>query len=280
MREHVEDREEIGMNTRALRETGATAILGILLCVQVTCPAEEGLTKQDFERRYEAWKDYVMEHEYTSLSSTIGINEALDEIVELGLPAVPFIVEKLEKQEWEFDFQLAVAMLRLIRRGFSREEYPPGRYAETYAAGQLYIKWWKEGRKKTPALFERYYTEWKQLKAQGKDDEAEASKKRLRKLGVDALPLFIDKIGAGDAELIPVVATVTRKVKHSYVRGTPDAVTYNVQKDATREEVLAWWAANKEEWTLPPIEEAVEEGTRESGEAPDGGAEPSGDGGQ
>jgi len=252
----------------------------LTLSVALAAHGDNSGAAEEFEKRYQAWKASVIAQEpERAYRGAVFTTEQLYGIVELGLPALPFIAEKMEKREWRYDYGLKAAFKLISRRSFQPEDYPNGRWSATDKA-RMYVHWWKEGRRDTPQRFAKYYGEWKRCMDEQKAKEADEWKERLRRLGVDALPLLIDKIEAGDDEFIPVVAMITRAVMYGYIPSKETVITYEVEEDATREEVLAWWAANKAEWTLPPIEEAVEEGTRESGEAPDGGPEPSGDGSQ
>lgn len=188
-----------------------------------------------FEERYRAWVEYTETQD--SLSSAAGINPALESIIDLGPAILPFLIEKMEKKAYKLDFQLGFAVFRLSKKQFGKDEYPEVRDSITEA--QAYVKWWREERKRTPEIFARLFKQWKSYRDTNQTEQAESQSKNIRDLGIDALPLILNKIETGENDLIPVVAWITSD---------------GVAKAASREQCVSWWAANKEKWTLPPSE--------------------------
>ena len=105
---------------------------------------------------------------------------------------------------------------------------------------RLIERWWVEFRPQVPQRFAALYKEYNSLKDQGKKEEAEQKFQRIKDLGIDVLPLLIDKIQQGDTSLIPAVAYLTDK---------------KVPESASPSECVSWWAANKAKFTLPPATE-------------------------
>jgi len=224
---------------------GLPAIVGLGIPVlppsepPTTAPPSEGPAdlKATFERRYAAWKLAAREPNEL-LRSSIPAEKEFREIIALGIPALPLIIDQIERGE-EGDFFLGAAVLEITRKGFAREECPAGAYGDSHTAAKLYVKWWREGRGETPRLFAERYAAWRKYKELGRNEVMAEEERVLLFLGLDALPLMMEKIAAGDDDLLAIVNKLTKKA-------LGDA--------PTRKSALAWWAANKPYWTLPPSE--------------------------
>ena len=121
---------------------------------------------------------------------------------------------------------------------------------------QLYIDWWGKGRKLTPEQFTERYWRWKKLREEGQQDEARECQEEIRKVGIAGLPMIMEKIKQGDAELIPVVTRLTDR---------------KVEANASAKQCLAWWQENREKWLIPfpnnqPVANAGQDRTVTSGD--------------
>lgn len=209
----------------------------VLICGIFSFNVQSSEIKNIFEQKYNEWKEYNSRFE-EKVKSTWGINKPLYEIVKLGIPALPFIIEKIQKNPE--DFQLGYAVFLITKKQFEKSDWvEKGKMGDAKTKAKMYVNWWYEGRKQSPEQFEKLYTEWKSLKAQGKEKEAKEKYERIKHLGIVILPNIIEKIEHGETEFIPIV---------SYF--TDDAV----KKDAKVSECVEWWKKNKEKWTLPPVE--------------------------
>ncbi len=199
---------------------------------QATQPAD---IRAELERRCQAWKQALLANPIRS--DLTGFPE-FDRIVELGIPALPYIVEKLEQNRESFAFGLEAAVWRITKKRFQAAEWPEGTLGDAKTAAVLYVRWWREGRKEAPRVFEKLYTEWRGLKQAGRTAEAEDKHKAIVDLGIDILPYLMEKMKAGDEELL----------------GTVNRLTNGALGSApTRSRAAAWWAENKDKWTLPPV---------------------------
>ncbi len=204
--------------------------------------------KLAFEEEYKAWNNYIYARAPLSsvmLISTLTDNEPYRELINLGLPILPYVMEKLSK-----DFKLEIIVENLTKKNFhftrtgeedyyTVEEFPDIKQKTRLNRRMLWLRWWNEGRKQTPQQFEKLYQEWKSLKKKGKTEEAEEKYQRVKDLGITALPYMIEKIEQGDSELIPALSELTDG---------------QVDKNVKKEECLSWWKKNKDKWTLPPVE--------------------------
>jgi hypothetical protein len=166
-----------------------------------------------------------------------------DQIVQLGLPAVPYIIKKMETAPQAFALDQALAEITKVKFDLmpiekEKEEVRTG--SPSWKSMQdAWISWWKEGRKQTPRRFEALYSEWKKFEKAGKEGEAVGREQKIRELGIVALPCIVQKIEQGDDNLLPAFLYLTDK---------------EVGTTATVSEALSWWAANKEKWTLPDVD--------------------------
>jgi hypothetical protein len=220
--------------------------LGSILAATVIGASVE----EEFEPLYQEWE--------TSFAQIVGFrstfdgdavynnNPAFQKIVDLGVEAVPLIMEKMKTNPHvgEALFRITKWRYHINRTGtpgnsvWTVEEFPDER--ETKGPPdviRVIERWWVEFRSQVPQRFAALYEEYNSLKDQGKKEEAEEKLLRIKDLGIDALPLLIDKIQQGDTRMIPAMAHLTDK---------------KVPESASSSECVSWWAANKAKLTLPP----------------------------
>jgi hypothetical protein len=173
-------------------------------------------------------------------------NEPFREIVALGVTAIPHIVEK-QKEDHSLGQalqQITKWKCHIVREGKSPnewvwtvEEFPNMRLQSGPPdARVLWLRWWNEGRKQTGLWHQSIWQEWRDLKKQGKEQAAKDKYQRLIDLGIAALPVIMEKVAAGDRELVPLVSQLT---------------TAKVDPNASIEQCVSWWEQNKEQWLIP-----------------------------
>lgn len=185
--------------------------------------------KAELETRIKAWGNYLRGNLF--LSDLTG-NKYYRDIIDLGTPAVPYMVEKIEKGNWV----LSDAVSEITRKRFEEDERPADYRGGSQDYAKLITQWWPKARKETPQRFTKLYSEWKDLKNQGKQDEAREKSLQIDGLGIAALQMIFEKIELGDTDLIPIVAKLTKE---------------KVKNNAAVTECLAWWQQNKEQWLIP-----------------------------
>ena len=205
------------------------ALLALSL-ISVSYAAEQGL-QATFEARYQAWRQWRSEHIYLSFSTG---NVPFGNIVALGPRAVPFIVEKIERNPGECDLEYAIQ--RITKKRFAKSDWPTNELGNAHWAAKMYIKWWKEGRRETAGQFATGYAQYVVVRAQGKAVEAETEIGRMRSLGIAALPQIMEKIPTDNGDLVKLVSQLTDRA---------------VSPDAKPAECMEWWAKNKQKWLLP-----------------------------
>jgi len=161
----------------------------------------------------------------------------------MGPAVVPFIIEKIEQDlsERKWDNRLRSSVLgllsRITKKRFRKSEWPEATYGRHDTHMELYVRWWKEGRKETPRKFAALYAEWDKFLRDGKTDKAEKTFDLIRSMGIEVLPLVMEKIQQSDNRLVPLVSKITRKK----VGGDKP----------TRASVLDWWKANQAALRFP-----------------------------
>jgi len=191
----------------------------------------EGL-RAEFEARYQTWEQYIQDNPH--LSTWMG--REFSRIVALGPQAVPFMIEKLE--EGPDYFGLSSAVLMICRKGFPRDEWPEGKLGGSVTGARMYVDWWRNRRHLTPQKFEALYSRWLTVRDSGDSEASKNLARDIARLGLDALPLLVEKIRDGDDRCVAIFSQI---------------IFYGKAWDEdSPQHVIDWWEANREEWTLPP----------------------------
>jgi len=205
----------------------------------------------DFEKEYQNWLALInMPEIYLSSISTLRTdNDEFRKIIQLGLPVVPLLINKIKQKsvnsQW-LPFAVVSILKMKIDTIFNKNlnkfiyiDYPNFDNKENFI-----LYWWDEGRKETSSIFNKYCAVYEAaVKENGKDVSKELLMK-IKGLGIDALPYIVEKMKGGYEYLIPVFIDLTT-VKDS---------EKNLKETSTKEECFKWWEENKEDWLLPPPE--------------------------
>ena len=234
---------------------GRWLICWLFIMVAMVSSATKGEaveSKQDsmrvlFQEKHEAWLEYCQRPEVWrhSRGNVFVNNEPFREIIRLGIPALPCLMERIEEAPIEGRL-LHHALMAITKKKFHvRQEEIDGRLLWTVeefpdiAPGKshpdtniLWLRWWREKIQETPQEFERLHQEWK---AQKEPDETAQAYRKLVDLGIVALPAMVEKVADGDAVMIPAISELTD--------GT-------LAPDARVAECLAWWEREQEKWTI------------------------------
>ncbi len=217
-------------------------LIAVLLAVstETILFSEESIERQ-FEAKYQAWRVYISTPELMIQSKATShfTCPQFQEIVKLGVPALPYIANKMETTNDQFLWKAIEKIARVKIRG----EYDKRKnmvvfpdFPNLRPNEDVYLYWYRSGRKQTPQRFESLYQERKILQSQGKAKEAQDKYQKIKDLGIDALPYIMQKIQQGDKDLIPLVSYLTDNT---------------VKADASAAECLGWWKENKNKWIIP-----------------------------
>ncbi len=193
--------------------------------------AHQQQIEAQLEEKLQAWGKYLQQNPW---SSDLTGNEYYRDIIDLGIPALPYIIEKTRDGCWP----LGDAITIITKKRFEEYEQPEYNVRDSKTTATAVVKWWPKARKDTPQKFSKLYTEWKNLKNQGEEKENEAKEEleKIRALGIAALPMIIEKVSQGNNELIPIVSKLTKA---------------QVDPNTSISQCFAWWRDNKQQWLIP-----------------------------
>ena len=205
-------------------------VLLALMFGSVICQASDVDAETTFAQRYNAWKLWVSRHPHMS---TYIANQEFRDIVALGIPAIPFVMEKVEKCPEDFEL---VSMVGIVsRRRFRKDEWPQNKVGDVLSAVSMYLHWWRVGRFQTGEQFRVLYGKWKALRKERKDDEAGKVFRRIVDLGIPVLP-----------DLMEIV-----DVHPEFIAAVSELSGGELPPGATSAECKEWWAKNRDRFTLP-----------------------------
>jgi hypothetical protein len=189
-----------------------------------------------FEQIYSAWREELRRPTaWSTKRAPVGFHA----MVQLGPKCVPLIFGKLgtttdnvEKQE------LVAALGEITQKYFGGWTLHREIHGNAQILVELYAIWWERGRLVTSRDFDVRFARWKHARASSDLREIKESWNDIRDMGIDIYPLLVEKIRAGDNDLVPMIAAIAREP----IAGDP----------ATRQSVLEWWSRDADKWTLPP----------------------------
>lgn len=171
------------------------------------------------------------------------------EMSDLGVSAVPLIIEKLKSIPNNNHHQSFLQLVLINITGRSDFDWAKvhNNNLEHFEAKltDFYENWWYHGRKDTPKQFQEAYANWKNVKEGGESKEIEMALYKIRGMGFIVFPFVLEKIKQGDVELIAVINFWSRR--------------FNELKDASVEECIEWCEKNKEKWYIEIPKDDAEE---------------------
>lgn len=177
-----------------------------------------------FEAHYKEWRTWVDSH---PLASTYTANESFFAIVKLGVPAIPFLVSKIQVNK--DDFHLGSAIGLITKRKFGKDEWPQGKLGDSITASEMYVNWWKFGRHKTEMRFKELLCEWQHSITKGNAHKTQEILREISDLGIPVLPYLVVQLNE-NPELIPVFL---------YLSEAP------LELLASAKDCVQWWNENK-----------------------------------
>ncbi len=193
------------------------------------CTSEESNISNELEKRLQACDQYLREHPGIS---DFTMNQYYQDIIDMGLPALPYIMEIVEKGGWP----LSGAVSQITRKRFEEDERPKDYSGDSKSYAKLAVQWYPNARKETTKLFNQRYLQWSDLKNKKDQDKSKEELEKIRALGIAALPLIIEKVRQGDIELIPVISKLTKN---------------KIDPNSSAAQCLTWWQQNEEDWLIP-----------------------------
>jgi hypothetical protein len=204
-----------------------------IVCIIVSAAAcfaasSGGPDRAAFEARYQAYKQscetWLQDHPGAAW------RYPGKELMDIGPSGVPFLIEKMAKGEDPQYFPREhAACCVLTKKRFSATEISDA--AKNHVLPEMWVRWWQD-RSKTPQVFSGLYTKTQSPNAM----ESLAASTEIRDMGVDAIPLIVEKIRGGDEKMVPLVSEIMGK-----------------EVGSTSSAVLAWWSANEKNVRLPDL---------------------------
>jgi hypothetical protein len=219
---------------KAVRTVLFAVLMNVLCCLTAwgqAALAEQATLRQSFEAEYEAWKKDCALVSYSSLTSDRLKSEHFKNIVAMGPAALPYLVEKRLQDP---NFTWAGSAWGYIARVSTSPSV--SRWAK-----EPITAWWQGGKRQAIERFDLLNNERKKLKARGLSTEEAVVRKSIRALGIAALPLIVDQLRAGDADLIETIQQITEGASKIVGVTTEERIA----------SCLAWWQDNKEKWLIP-----------------------------
>jgi hypothetical protein len=236
-------------NTRLLIIGFFFFVLFMYKMSDVTAGNEQNNIKIELDRKIKLWREYL---EANPLLSDLTGNKYYHDIIDLGMPALPYLIEKIEEGCWPLGDTVTV----ITKKRFEEYEQKEYQVRDSISTAKAVVKWWNQAKNDTNIKFKKLYSEKNSLKAKGHLKEAREKLENIRALGIAALPMIKDKVGLGDQELVPLVSMLTGG---------------KVDPNASIQQCISWWEQNKEDWLIPfpnkrPVTKAGQDRTVTSGD--------------
>lgn len=195
----------------------------------------ESPSSAQFQEKYLSWKTYVQQSEIRMQSTARSWveNKYFKEIVDMGPPILPLLVETMEKDP---DARVLWHAIRQIGKVDINGEYDKAAkrmrfhdYPDLKPGQEVYVEWWKTERLKTGDRFFAYYARLMELNGRDQEQDKIRIFQEIEALGIPVLPYLMDYVNQFP-EWIPIVS-----------RLTDGAVSSN----ATADQCWAWWEKNQ-----------------------------------
>ena len=186
--------------------------------------------KDIFESKYQKWKEWKKNN---SVASRFSHTKPYRDIIKLGIPAVPYIIKKMEENA--IDYFLVHAVQLITKKRFGKSKWPKDRLGDSITKAKMYINWWRNERKKTPEQFEKLFKAWQTYKRNKKGKEAKRVFKQMKNLGIIAIPFIIEKIKQDELEFINMVSELTDG---------------DIPENSNKEKCIKSWGKYKRKWMI------------------------------
>jgi hypothetical protein len=133
------------------------------------------------------------------------------------------------------DIALNLPMHLITKKAFTRQEWREDIPMDSRGELQMYLDWWKTGRKSTARLFDERDSDWETLSAQGRQSEAQTKLEEIRSLGIAAIPLMVRKLKEGRTEFVPIISKLTDG---------------KVDPNSNPSQCISWWENDRDKWLI------------------------------
>ena len=194
-------------------------------------------TRKIFNQKYQEWLRHINSPEMLHMSIVGYDHQSMQDIVALGLPVVPIILETMNDSNRDKDsptFLLQYALKKITKVQFNNileHESTKNRYLTSY-----WEMWYRHSDRYTKMEFEILIASRRGFDHQQNPELLKEIDRRITNIGVFVLPYLIAEISNGEIGLIPIVSELSDKA---------------VPADASAEACQFWWDKNKERYAKP-----------------------------
>lgn len=208
----------------------------LLACMLIAPPCTAGTGKADdlrraFAHHYALWKAHCQGVTYSSQIEDRLRSPDFEAIVRLGPAILPYIFEKVDEDE-------GFVWIGWAWGAVTRVSIDPS--VNPWAKEPI-ENWWQGGKSQARTRFESAYTRWRDLKRQGRSQEASRARENIRALGISCLPMIMAGLDTDSEEMLALVEDITGGTADTSGRTTVERV----------KSCLSWWARNREAWLIP-----------------------------
>jgi hypothetical protein len=205
-----------------------------IILINTQCFGEQPVhIRKIFYDGYKKWISYIQKPEMEGSSGTNYYNEGMPDIIALGLPVVPIILETMhwyaenETDSYVFHLQYALHQITKVNFNSSLQGNVRGLSKKYNTDWEM---WYRNSEKYTKNEFEINMAAWRGSKHEESSDLRKEVIQRITNIGILVLPYLIKEIQNGEIELIPIVSTLSN-----------GEVVFNV----TVEQCTLWWEKNQ-----------------------------------
>lgn len=217
--------------------------LTLFVCMLSFCQLFQGQeeyndTRRIFNQKYQEWLRYHYSPEMMDKSIGGYDHQSMQDIIALGLPVVPMILEKMRASKNDEDssaFHLQYALKKITKVQFNNNILEHESAMSRYLTSSWEM-WYRHSDRYTKMEFEILIASRRGFDHQQNPELLKEIDRRITSIGVFVLPYLISEISKGEIGLIPIVAELSDKA---------------VPVDASAEACQSWWDKNKERYAKP-----------------------------
>jgi hypothetical protein len=209
----------------------------------------ENNIKTEFDKKIKSWQTYISKTKNLDDTKTHINSSPFKNLVALGVPAVPFVIKRLETNPDAIWLNKVLEKILKIRRFEStydkeKKQFVFNKDLNVSDGVNIWVRWWKVDKYNTKERFDKIYKEYEQVRSLRSHKTYREKYEKVTDEGIPILSKLIKKIRRGEDTLIPMVAVLTNgEVK----------ILTSVKK------TLEWWDEKGKEIWADPLEITEEE---------------------
>ena len=191
-----------------------------------------------FNEQYLAWTDHISQIDDQTSPRPFIENEPFKAIVMLGIPAVPFIIDKLGKDKNAVWLSKALEKILQIKRYESewdkeKKQFVFNKALDIPEGVNGWIYWWKVDKYKTKERFDTVFRAFEKIQFTKSYTLYKNAYLKLRNEGAVIVPYLMEMVAKKRCSSVYMISVLTNN---------------EVKKTDSIGKCLAWWEANKKKW--------------------------------